>query len=88
MNKPRVVGETYSVIEKGREVFTGKCTKIMSVAGRPGNLVRIEDARGNYHLQFNTVADFVDPSDAPKKQVPTEAERNAQPWTAYCDYRR
>ena len=71
------VGQTYSCIEKGREVFTGTCTKVAKLRDSDDALVRLETKHG-YYTQRLSVASFVDPKDAPKERILSAKERGEQ----------
>ena len=71
------IGQVYSCLEHGREVFTGTCTKLLHT--RDGDvIVRLEGKNQAYHSQRLSTAQFVDPKDAPKIPVLTAKQRNEQ----------
>jgi hypothetical protein len=75
-NLPQV-GKMYSAVEKGREVFTGTCTKVAKLRDSDDALVRLETKHG-YYTQRLSAASFVDPKDAPKERILSAKEREAQ----------
>lgn len=80
------IGQTYSAVRNGREEFVGKVVSIRAF-GERGNLVKLEDDRKNYMLYWSHEMDFVDPTKAPKKHIPTETERLKEKCEYYSSYK-
>ena len=85
-SQPIEIGKTYSAVQAGREVFTGKATSVRNL-GIKGNLIRLEDERGNYFLGYEYDTRFVDPTQAPKVRILTPEERAKEPCEYYSDYK-
>jgi hypothetical protein len=71
-----IVGNEYSAIQRGREVFTGKLVSIRDIVGREHKFYRLEDERGNYCTFFANDTDFINPADKPKFIPQTTEELN------------
>ena len=81
-----IIGNDYSSVKNGKEVFTGKLTSTRNIVGREHKLYRLEDSRGNYCLFFANEAEFVNPNDVPVYKMKSQKELSEEPSSYHSTY--